>query len=281
MQQIKWQNGVLDLSRPVVMGILNITPDSFFDGGRHNHVDDVVLHAAEMIEQGAEILDVGAVSTRPGAVEVDEATEWKRLEPVMHMLRKNFPNQCISVDTYRSSIAEKAVNAGAAIINDISGGQLDQDMFRTVAAMQVPYIMMHMLGTPQTMQNDPQYEDVVAEVETFFAERLKKLKNLGMEAPVILDPGFGFGKTVSHNYRLLHALERFRALGCPVLAGVSRKSMINRVLKTKPENALNGTTVVNTLALLHGADILRVHDVREARQAVRIIEIYRANATGQ
>lgn len=274
-QQIKWHNGTLDLSQPLVMGIVNVTPDSFYDGGMY-HAEKLILErVSRMISEGADVIDIGAVSSRPGAPDVSEAEEWQRLEPVLKQLSSRFPDVCISVDTWRSSIAQEAVDAGAAIVNDISGGGFDDKMFGTVARLNVPYIMMHIRGTPQTMQIDPHYADVVKEVHQYFEQRLEKLFAAGMQADVILDPGFGFGKDTDHNYQLLAGIEKLKSLGLPVMAGVSRKSMINRVLGTKPENALNGTTAANMLALLHGADILRVHDVKEAVQVVKIFKQYR------
>lgn len=263
----------LDLSVPAVMGILNVTPDSFYDGGRYTGKKQMLEHAQQMIDEGAAVIDIGASSTRPGADEIPEEEELKRLIPAVEAVRKTFPHIVISADTYRAKVAEQAVRSGADIINDVSGGTMDAEMFSTIAKLKVPYILMHLKGTPKDMQVDPQYDNVVKEVKEYFLERIKKLKDLGAQH-IILDPGFGFGKTVEHNYILLHHLNELGAMGHHVLAGVSRKSMINRVIGTKPENALNGTTVVNTLALLNGAKILRVHDVREAVQAVKIVEFY-------
>ncbi|MFP4469646.1 MAG: dihydropteroate synthase [Bacteroidales bacterium] len=274
-KQIDWHNGVMDLSKPLVMGILNTAPDSFYDGGKYAGLEENMNQVARMIREGASIVDVGAVSTRPGAPKVSEADEWQRLEPVLKQLTRRFPDLCISVDTWRSNIARKAVEAGAAIVNDISGGGFDEKMFETIVRLNVPFIMMHIQGTPQTMQTNPQYGDVVEEVYQYFDQRLEKLFAAGMKADVILDPGFGFGKNTDHNYRLLYGIEKLKSSGFPVLCGVSRKSMINRVLGTRPENALNGTTAVNMLALIHGADILRVHDVKEAVQVVKIFNQYR------
>lgn len=256
------------------MGIVNLTPDSFFDGGRHHGLQDIIGDAAGKIKQGASIIDLGAVSTRPGAHDVSEAEEMQRLLEPLKALRKEFPGILISVDTYRSAVAEACILAGADLINDISGGVLDEKIFAVVAKYQVPYILMHMQGTPQTMQLAPHYGDVVKEVKAFFETQVKKLKALGFDQ-VILDPGFGFGKNVEHNFQLLKSLPEFSSLGFPVLAGLSRKSMINKVLRTKPESALNGTSVLNTIALLNGAGILRVHDVKEARQCIELVEEYR------
>lgn len=260
---------LIDLSTPAVMGILNVTPDSFFDGGRYNEASQLVERAAQHLTEGASILDIGAVSTRPKAAEVSEAEEMERLLPAIRLLHSTYPSAILSADTHRSSVARAAIEAGAAMINDISGGQLDEHMFTTIAELQVPYILMHMQGTPQTMQDAPHYADVTEEVLAFFIERVDALHRLGVH-DVIIDPGFGFGKTVEHNYQLLRDLERFRILGVPILCGFSRKSMINKVLGTSPQEALNGTTVLNTAALERGADMLRVHDVKEAAEAVKI-----------
>lgn len=265
---------LLDLSAPVVMGILNVTPDSFFDGGMYADEDKLLQHAGDMITEGASIIDIGAVSTRPGAEDIDETEETRRLLPAIQAVRRIFPDIIVSADTYRAAVAEKAVEAGAHIINDVSGGTMDNQMFGMVGKLKVPYVLMHIKGTPKNMQADPRYDNVTSEVRQYFTERLERLKQMGVDQ-VILDPGFGFGKTVEHNYQLLRDLDIFVQMGYPVLAGVSRKSMINKVLKTKPEKALNGTTAVNTIALLNGARILRVHDVREAVQAVKIVEYYR------
>lgn len=274
-QLLKWKNGSLDLTKPAIMGILNITPDSFFDGGKFTDTQSAIDHASKMAEQGAAIIDVGAVSTRPFSTEITEEEEWKRLSAILPELRKALPETLISVDTFRASVAQKAAEHGADIINDISGGQMDKEMFCIITDRQIPYIMMHIKGTPQNMQINPEYEDVVEEVFEFFLQNLEKMDRLGNKSPVIIDPGFGFGKTTEHNYRLLHSLQKFKSLGVPLLAGISRKSMINRVLNIKPDQALTGTIVLNTIALLNGANILRVHDVDEARQAIEIVEAYK------
>jgi len=266
---------LLDLSSPVVMGILNITPDSFYDGGKHPTTEKAVLQAERMIREGAAIIDIGAVSTRPDAADVDEFEELSRLKAVLPVLRKEFPETIISVDTWRSSVAREAVACGADIINDISGGQFDQEMFETIAGLKVAYIMMHTQGTPGTMQQNPHYDDVVNDIFDFFTENLKKLRHLGVTDNIIIDPGFGFGKTVKHNYELLSKISKFKSLGFPVLVGLSRKSMINKILESKPSEALNGTSVLNTIAMLNGADILRVHDVKEAVEAIKLVGFYR------
>lgn len=257
------------------MGILNVTPDSFFDGGHYNEADELLARAEKHLNEGADILDIGAVSTRPKAEEVSESEELSRLIPAVEMLRRKFPEAILSVDTFRSVVARKAIETGADMINDISGGTMDDHMFETIAELQVPYVLMHIQGTPQTMQENPTYTNVVQEVFDALLEKKTRLQNLGVH-DIIIDPGFGFGKNVEHNFALLAHLERFEILNCPILVGVSRKSMINRVLGTKPENALNGTTALNTLALERGASILRVHDVKEAVECVKLVEALNA-----
>lgn len=259
----------LNLERPVVMGILNITPDSFYDGGKYVMPENAMMRSEEMLEQGAAILDLGAVSTRPGAVQPTVEEEWSRLRPVLEEVRGAFPSVLISIDTYRSEIAQRAADRGANIINDISGGTMDDKMYTTIAKNELAYVCMHIQGTPETMQKNPQYTDVVKEVNDFFTEKTKALHNAGVEN-VILDPGFGFGKDVHHNYSLLRHLETLAAFGKPVLVGVSRKSMITRLLDVRKEDALNGTTAVHMVALQKGAKILRVHDVREAAECIRV-----------
>ena len=264
---------LLTFDKPLLMGIINLTPDSFYDGGRYGSLKAVIQDVEEKIRQGADVLDLGAVSSRPGAAELSADEEWKRLEPVLLEIRKQFPGCLISVDTFRAKIAEKSAAAGANMINDISGGNADAEMFKTVARMQLPYVLMHMQGTPKTMQVNPSYADVVSEVRLFFEEKSETLKGLGFKK-IILDPGFGFGKTLEHNFLLLKQLKVFSNLGYPVLAGLSRKSMINAVLGTNPVTALNGTSVLNSIALMNGASLLRVHDVQEARQAIELISYY-------
>ncbi len=264
---------LLDLSTPKVMGVLNLTPDSFFDGGKFMEEKKMLGQVEKMLNEGAAIIDVGAVSTRPGSKPVSIKTEIERLIPAMKTLVKKFPTAVFSADTFRSIVAVKAIEAGAAIVNDISGGEMDKKMFQTVGELKVPYILMHMKGTPQTMQKKPVYKDVVKELIDFFQKRIFQLRKAGVH-DIIIDPGFGFGKTTKHNYEILRNLSLFKMLDCPVLVGISRKSMINKVLKTTPENALNGTTVLNTIALVNGAKILRVHDVKEAVEAVTLFTQY-------
>lgn len=250
------------------MGILNLTPDSFYDGGKYNSLESAILRAEKMIAEGAKIIDIGAVSTRPGASRISEAEEWSRMKEVIPALVKNFPSTVLSVDTYSSTIAKKAIEAGAHIVNDISGGTMDAEMFETVAELNVPYVLMHIKGIPETMQEDPQYENVVEEVKDFFELNIEKLHKLDVKQ-IILDPGFGFGKTVEHNYQLLNSLDVFVKMGYPVLAGLSRKSMITKLFGGENKEALRGTIEVNKIALQKGAKILRVHDVKEAVQLVR------------
>ena len=263
---------ILNLETPQIMGILNISPDSFYDGGKYQFEDAIIRQADKMFEEGAAMLDIGAVSTRPGAIDIDEKEESDRILPALKKIRKKYPGSLISVDTYRPAIAETAISEGADIINDIYGGIFDEEILKVVAKHDIPYILMHMQGRPQNMQKNPKYENVVNEIRQFFLRQTEKLHELGHHK-IILDPGFGFGKTVEHNYKILKNLGTFKESGYPVLAGLSRKSMINKVLKTTPETALNGTTVLNTIALLNGADILRVHDVREAVEAVRLVSM--------
>jgi dihydropteroate synthase len=269
-QRLNCSGKILDLETPRVMGILNITPDSFYDGGRFQGEKQVIYQATKMVDEGASIIDIGAVSTRPGAGEVDEELEKGRLLPVLKMLVRELPHVILSVDTYRSSIARLAVEEGAGMINDISGGTFDQDMIPTIAHLKVPFVIMHIQGTPKNMQENPSYGNVVSEVRDFLFRQANRLKALGNESAII-DPGFGFGKTVEHNYALLNHLDKFLNKDYPLLVGFSRKSMINRVLHTGPDGALNGTTVLNTIALMKGADILRVHNVKEAIEAVRLV----------
>ena len=264
---------LLSTERPLIMGILNITPDSFFDGGKYQNIPQALQHAKKMLEEGADIIDVGGMSSRPGARLITAEEEWKRVLPLIKALHEELPEAIISIDTIYATTARKAVEAGAAIVNDISAGRIDPEMFPTVAALQVPYILMHMQGLPHNMQQQPVYEDVVREVFDFFIEKTGRLRELGLH-DIILDPGFGFGKTLAHNYALLRQLSVFRAFDMPLLVGISRKSMINKVLHTKPAEALNGTTAAHVLALEQGANILRVHDVAPAREAIAIWEAF-------
>ena len=266
------QGRILDLSTPIVMGILNITPDSFYDGGKHLTEKQIVDQAQKMLQDGATIIDVGGYSSRPGASEVSESEEINRICNAINLIIKEIPEAVISVDTFRSSVASAAIEKGAKIINDISGGELDKDMFDVVAESKAPYIMMHMRGTPQTMSKLTTYQNIIFEMIDYFSVKIKKLIELGV-CDIIIDPGFGFAKTREQNFEILHKLQSFQVLGLPLLAGMSRKSMIQKTLNVDSENSLNGTSVVNTMALMNGANILRVHDVKEA---VECIKLYKA-----
>jgi dihydropteroate synthase len=268
---INCQGTLLDLSKPVVMGIINITEDSFFANSRTQHIDQILQKAAQHLEEGAQILDIGAQSTRPGAITVGPETELERLLPAVKTLKEHYPQAIISIDTFYANVAEQTVNAGAAIINDISAGDLDAEMIATAGKLQVPYVAMHMRGTPADMQKQPHYEDVVREVLDYFIRKRAQCLEAGIR-DVIIDPGFGFGKTMAHNYALLKKLNVFHILECPLLVGVSRKSMIYKLLGSTAAEALNGTTILHTLALQQGAHILRVHDVKAAVEAVKITQ---------
>ncbi len=264
---------LLMIDKPLVMGIINVTPDSFFAGSRAQQNDAILLQAAKMISEGADIIDVGGQSTRPGSERITADEELSRVLPAIEIINKNFTETLISVDTYQSLVARECVNAGAVIINDISAGDFDTKMLSTVAALQVPYICMHMKHTPESMQNNPVYNDVISEVLDFFIKKTNECKVAGIN-DVIIDPGFGFAKTITHNFQLLKNLSVFKVLDKPILAGLSRKSTIYRTLGISVEKALNGTTVLHTLALQNGANILRVHDVKEAREAVVLFQDY-------
>ena len=261
---------ILDLSTPKVMGILNITEDSFFDGGKYLSKENILVKTTQMIEEGASIIDVGAQSSRPGAQPINRIIEQERLLNCITIIKQKFPEIIISVDTYHSEIAEICVRNGADMINDISSGELDKKMFDTVVKLNVPYIMMHMQGTPRIMQIKPQYKDVTIDILYFFKQKIQKLNKRGFQQ-IIIDPGFGFGKTMIHNYQLLNNLEQFQALGYALLIGTSRKSMIYKLLDKNVNDSLNGTSVTNTIALYHGASILRVHDVKEAMECIKIV----------
>lgn len=265
---------LLDLSQPRIMGILNITPDSFYDGGRYLSDNEIITQAERMLDEGADILDIGGISTRPGAKILNEKEEIDRLRPVLRLIRTKFPDAILSVDTFRSAIARFAVTEyGVDMINDISGGEMDRDMFQELAGLQVPYIIMHMRGDPETMQSLTDYDDLVGEMTAYFSEKVKQLTELGIK-DIVIDPGFGFSKTIDQNYFLLKHLHHFQIFELPVMAGVSRKSMIYKTLEATPDDALNGTTVLHTIALLQGANLLRVHDVKEAIEAISLVEKY-------
>ena len=260
---------LVSLDEPQVMGILNVTPDSFFATSRCRSEEEIRQRVCMMRREGATMVDIGAYSSRPGAEEVSVEEELRRLLPAVGIVREEWPDAIISVDTFRAEVARQAVEAGADIINDISGGEMDKDMFRTVAELHVPYILMHMQGTPQDMQKAPHYDNLMCEVFRSLGERVEELHEMGV-ADVIVDPGFGFGKTMAQNYEMMARLGEFHLLGCPILVGISRKSMVYRLLDTTPEESLNGTIALNTIALMNGASILRVHDVREAVEAIKI-----------
>ncbi len=264
---------IRSLDRPLVMGILNITPDSFYEGSRVTdaHSEDLLSRAGDLLGQGASIIDIGGYSTRPGAREIGAAEELERVIPAITSVKQRFPEAVISIDTFRAEVAKAAVGAGAHIVNDVSGGNLDPEMFETIARLKVPYVLMHMRGTPETMNSLTHYESFPADVIRELQEKLAKLRALGA-ADIIIDPGFGFAKTPAQNFALLSALPVFHQLECPVLVGVSRKSTIYKTLGITPEEALNGTTVLNTIALMKGVHILRVHDAAEARQAIILTE---------
>ena len=263
---------LIDLSEPQVMGILNVTPDSFYAGSRMETEKDIINRIHQITDEGGAIIDIGAYSSRANAEHISAEEEMKRLRAGLDLVRKHQPEAVVSVDTFRADVAKMCVEEfGAAMINDISAGQLDAAMFGTIAQLGVPYIMMHMQGTPQDMQMNPHYDNLLKEVFLYFAERVQKLRDLGVK-DIIIDPGFGFGKTLEHNYELMNHLDEFRLFELPLLVGISRKSMIYKLLGTTPEEALNGTTVLNTLALMKGANILRVHDVKAAKEAVTLVE---------
>lgn len=265
---------LFSLDQPVVMGILNITPDSFYDGGRHNSSLSMKQRIDDIMVQGADMIDVGAYSSRPGALHISEKEEWERLMPALEMIRRMYPDAVVSVDTFRSAIARRSVNEyEVAIINDISGGSMDREMAETIGGLGVPYVLMHMLGTPQNMQHHPVYEnDVVDEINLYFSKKINWLTRHGVK-DIILDPGFGFGKTLEHNYSILNRLDEFQIHEMPILVGVSRKSLIYNALGVTADESLNGTTVLNTLALQRGAGILRVHDVKEAKECIKLVAL--------
>jgi len=262
---------LLALEIPKVMGILNITPDSFYGGSRYNTDDEIIKAAIKMIEEGVDIIDIGGYSSRPGAEDISKEEETRRVSKAIKLINRELPATILSVDTFRADVAREAIlGCGAHMINDISGGDADSDMFSVVGSLNVPYVMMHMSGTPRTMQNNPLYDDVVADILKWFGERIFRLQSMGVK-DIIIDPGFGFGKTVEHNFELMRRLGDFSIAGLPLLIGVSRKSMIWKTLNITADEALNGTTALNAIALVNGADILRVHDVREAVQTIQLI----------
>jgi len=268
---INCKGHLIDLEHPKVMGILNLTPDSFYDGGKYKSAADIVRQVEKMLNEGATFIDIGAYSSRPKAKHISQDEELSRLLPVLELVMKEFPNALISIDTFRSHVAELAIQSGACMVNDISAGSLDRDMFATIAKLQVPYILMHMVGTPQTMQQNVQYENLIKDMIFYFSQKVFALRKLGVN-DLILDPGFGFSKTIDQNYELLQKLELFSGMNLPLLVGLSRKSMLYKLLDLDADRALNATTSVNTIALMKGASLLRVHDVREAVETVKIFE---------
>lgn len=272
LQTINVNGQLLELDRPQVMGILNVTPDSFYAESRKQTEADILARAHRILEEGAAIIDLGAYSSRPGAGDVSSDEEMQRLRTALELINHHYPDAVLSVDTFRADVAKMCVEEyGVAIINDISAGQMDKQMFSTIARLGVPYIIMHMQGTPQEMQKNPHYDNLLKEVFYYFSEKIQKLRDLGAK-DIILDPGFGFGKTLEHNYQLMSHLEEFRIFGLPLLVGISRKSMIYKLLDSSPEEALNGTTVLHTIALQKGAKLLRVHDVKAATEAIAIVQ---------
>lgn len=267
---IKCGDKIINFKKPLVMGILNITPDSFYDGGSYLDEITIVNRATQILSDGAEIIDIGAYSTRPGAKEISTQEEIQRMIPAIKSIRKEFPDAVLSIDTFRAEVAKRVVSDfGACMINDISGGTMDEEMFSTIGELQVPYIMMHIKGTPQNMQENPFYKHLMRDILGFFDSQIKKIKDFGVQ-DIIIDPGFGFGKTLDHNYEVLAKLQQFNVLGFPVLVGLSRKSMIYKLLGGNPASSLNGTTALNMISLEHGANILRVHDVKEAVECVNL-----------
>jgi len=268
---INCKGKLIDVTTPKVMGILNLTPDSFYDGGKYKNESEIVSQVETMLKNGATFIDIGAYSSRPNATHISEAEELQRLLPIITLLIEEFPEITISIDTFRSEVAKQAIQAGAALINDISAGKLDENMLQTVANLQVPYIMMHMKGTPQNMKAQANYNNIMKELLFYFSERINEAKKLGIK-DIIVDPGFGFAKNTAQNFEVLKHLELLKILEFPILAGVSRKSMIYKTLENTAQEALNGTTVLNTIALQKGATILRVHDVKEATETIKLTD---------
>lgn len=274
---INVQGKLISLQKPLIMGILNLTNDSFFDGGKYiNNIEKALLHCKEMIDDGADIIDIGACSTRPNAQLVPKEEEIKQLIPIIKEIRKQFPEIIISIDTVWAEVAEKTIKAGANIINDISGGQFDKDLFKTVAQLKIPYILMHTPTTPDKMQQNTTYNNIFLDICNYFSERIQTLKDLGVH-DIILDLGFGFGKTIEQNYYLLNHIKDFKVFDLPILTGISRKTMIYKPLKLKSQEALNGTTFLHAFALLNKSNILRVHDVKEAKQCIELFELIENN----
>ena len=271
MKNINCNGNLIDLRKPRVMGILNLTPDSFYDGGKYDSEKKVLARAEQILSEGATFLDLGAYSSRPGAMQVSEKEERKRLIPTLDNILRHFPEALVSVDTWRHRIAEEAISRGACMINDISAGNMDPEMFQTVSRLQVPYVLMHMVGTPQTMQKHTGYKDLIRDIIFYFSEKIFALRQLGLN-DLIIDLGFGFSKTLDQNYELLSKLDLFRILELPILTGISRKSMIYKLIGTGPEAALNATTAAHAIALAKGSSILRVHDVKEAIETILVLD---------
>lgn len=273
MFSLNCKGKLLFLEKPLVMGILNLTEDSFYAASRVQTLETIKIKVDQMLSEGADIIDIGAQSTRPGSIRISAEDELKKIIPTVQLLHEKFPEIIISVDTYHSTVAKESVRAGASMINDISAGEMDKQMITTVAKLKVPYVCMHMKGVPETMQQQSHYEDVTQEILDFFIQKIYECEQAGIK-DVIVDPGFGFGKNISQNLRLLKEMHTFKMLEKPVMAGISRKSTIYKTLKTTAENSLNGTTVLNTIALLNGASILRVHDVKEAKETITLLNAY-------
>ena len=268
-KNLKSNSTIFSTNNPIVMGILNLTDDSFYDGGKYLDNKQIISKCKTMLDEGAKIIDIGAQSSKPGANQISSEKELKKLLPIIKLLKTEIPEIIISIDTFWSKTAKECIKLGANIINDISAGSIDNNMFSTIAELQAPYIIMHMQGTPKNMQNNPQYNNVVKDIISYFKEKIAALRKKGI-TNIIIDPGFGFGKTLSHNYQILNQLEEFKQFDLPLLIGTSRKSMICNLLDQKPEEALNGTTITNTMALEKGASIIRVHDVKEALECIKI-----------
>ena len=277
-ENIKRKNNSINFSTatPIIMGILNLSPDSFYDGGVYSNNEKIITQTKKMLDEGAAIIDIGGQSSRPGAKQIDPKKELSIVLPAIKLLKNRFPNIIISIDTFWSEVAKECVNQGANIINDISAGEIDKNMFNIVSELQVPYIMMHMQGRPKNMQNNPCYKNIIQEIQNFFNKKISELQNKGFNN-IIIDPGIGFGKSITHNYKLINNIQSLKELGFPVLIGASRKSMIYNVLNIDAQEALNGTTVINTLALENGANMLRVHDVKEAIECVKIVKFAKNN----
>ncbi|MEN5234645.1 dihydropteroate synthase [Sphingobacterium faecium] len=269
-QSINLKGQIMTFDRPIIMGILNVTPDSFFDGGQNNTIEQIIIQTRKLLEEGADIIDIGAYSSRPGAALISSQEELDRALPAIAALVSTFPDAILSIDTFRADVAEACIHAGVHLINDVSGGTIDPLMFETVAKLQVPYILMHMRGIPENMQQLTAYQDIVSDVATYFGQKIAALRKLGVK-DIILDPGYGFAKTIEQNYELLHRVDELHYFGLPILGGVSRKSMIYKKLGITPQEALNGTTALHTLLLSKGVQLLRVHDVKEAKQIVDLL----------